>query len=260
MDLFSVIGLVGGLGLYAWGIIDGGSVGAFVNAHGIALVIGGTIFATMIYCPMQGFITALKGGLQVFRSSRSIDPTRAIDIMGSLVRGARQLGPEAVESEIRSVVDDGFFLRAYKTCLSSPDEASARNVLEREIIQTGNRHREIITLYKTLGTISPMMGLMGTVIGIVSVLRNISDPSMVGSSMGVAMSTAFYGIMLSGLIFTPMAGKLRLRSISELLSKEIIMEGMLALQFGNDPPSTLERKLLSYLTATSIGSRAKTAS
>ncbi|MBI4346908.1 MAG: MotA/TolQ/ExbB proton channel family protein [Elusimicrobia bacterium] len=258
MDLFSVIGLVGGLGLYAWGIVDGGSVGAFVNAHGIALVIGGTVFATMIYCPMHGFITAIKGGIQVFKSPRWVDPTRAIDIMSSLVRGARQLGPEAVENEIRSVVDDGFFLRAYKTCLSSPDEAAARNVLEREIIQTGNRHREIVNIYKTLGTISPMMGLMGTVIGIVSVLRNITDPAMVGASMGVAMSTAFYGILMAGLIFLPMAGKLRLRSIGELLSKEIIMEGMLALQFTTDPPSTLERKLLSYLTATSIGTRAKT--
>jgi chemotaxis protein MotA len=259
MDLFSVIGVFGGLGMYAWGVIDGQAVGAFLNAHGIVLVLGGTLFATMVNCPMHGFSTALKGGLQVFKSPSTVPPNRAIDILAGLVRAARQLGVEAVEREIRSVQDDGFFLRAYKTCLSSPDEASARNVLEREILQTGMRHREVITIYKTLGTISPMMGLLGTVIGIVSVLRNISDPNTVGSSMGVAMSTAFYGILLSGLIFTPMSGKLRLRSVAELLSKEIIMEGMLALQFTTEPPSTVERKLLSYLTAGSIGNRGKSA-
>lgn len=255
MDIFSVVGLLGGFAMYAWGVIDGGAVGAFLNAHGIVLVLGGTLFATMVYCPAHGFFTALKGGLQIFRAPQWVDPTRAIDVLSGLIRGARQLGVEAIEREIRSISDDGFFLRAYKTCQASPDEATARNVLERELLQTGLRHKEIITIYKTLGTISPMMGLLGTVIGIVSVLRNISDPSMVGSSMGVAMSTAFYGIMLSGLVFTPISGKLRLRSIAELLSKEIIMEGMLALQFTNDPPSTLERKLVSYLTAGSIGSR-----
>ena len=133
----------------------------------------------------------------------------------------------------------------------------ARNVIEREIIQTGMRHKEMGNVFKTLGMISPMMGLMGTVIGIVGVLRNISDPQMVGASMGVAMSTAFYGILLSGFIFTPLSGKLRLRSNSELLVKETIMEGLLAIRFTNAPPKVLERQLLSYLTARSIASRGK---
>ncbi|MDD3127329.1 MAG: MotA/TolQ/ExbB proton channel family protein, partial [Candidatus Izemoplasmatales bacterium] len=101
-------------------------------------------------------------------------------------------------------------------------------------------------------SVSPMMGLMGTVIGIVSVLRNISDPSRVGANMGVAMSTVFYGILLSGLFFNPMGGKLKSRSYLELLSKEIIMEALLTIAYSNMTPSEIERKMVGFLKSRMI--------
>ena len=258
MDFMSIIGISCGFGMYAWGIYEGGAMKAFLNPHGIVLVVVGTIFASMLTCPPESLLDFLRAGLRgVFMKPKGPDANDIITIVGNLAKAARQNGFDSLEKEVHSVPDDGFIMRAFRTCLTSPDEITARNILERELMQTDSRHREIIAVYKTMGLITPMMGLLGTVIGIVSVLRNISDPSQVGSSMGVAMSTAFYGILLSGFVFTPMAGKLRLRHHGELLGKELALEGLLALQFTNLSPRVIERRLISYLRGGAITSHLK---
>jgi len=252
MDFMTFIGLFGGLGLYSYGIIEGDSVKAFLNAHGILLVCGGTIAVTLIYCPAHMFVGVLQASMKLFFPTKLMKTEKLIDKICELAKKARMQGFDALDKDISSIKDDGFFLRAYHTCLTSPDEMSARNAIEREVIQLASRHKEVIAVYKVLGMVAPMMGLMGTVIGIVSVLKNISDPSKVGSSMGVAMSTVFYGILLAGLFFNPMAGKLRVRSGMEMLTKEIILEGLLAIQFSRLTPTELERRLVVYLQSRSI--------
>lgn len=247
MDFLAIIGIVGGLGMYAWGIIEGDSVAAFLNAHGIVLVIGGTLFATMIYCPPGIFFDVLRASSRIFFPAKMLSADKAVSLAVELGKKARQSGMDSLEADISAIKDDGFFLRTYHVCLTSSDEDSARNIIEREIIQMAGRHREVLGVFRTLGAVAPMMGLMGTVIGIVAVLRNISDPSRVGANMGVAMSTVFYGILLSGLFFNPMAGKLKSRSYLEIISKEIIMEGLLTIAFSNLTPSEIERKMIAFL-------------
>jgi len=252
MDVLAVLGIVCGLTMYAWGIVEGDSVAAFLNAHGIILVIGGTLFATMIYCPAGIFLDVFRAGLRIFFPAKIISSTKAVELAVELGKKARQSGMDSLEADISAIKDDGFFLRIYHVCLTSADEEAARNIIEREIIQMAGRHREVLGVYRTLGAVSPMMGLMGTVIGIVSVLRNISDPSRVGTNMGVAMSTVFYGILLSGLFFNPMSGKLKSRSYLELLSKEIIMEALLTIAYSNLTPSEIERKMIGFLKSRAI--------
>lgn len=252
MDFLAIFGILGGLGMYSWGIYEGHSVESFLNAHGIVLVIGGTLFATMIYCPPGIFFDVFRAGLRIFFPARVISSAKAVEIAVDLGKKARQSGMDSLESDVAAIKDDGFFLRTYHVCLTSSDEESARNIIERELIQMASRHREVLGVYRTLGAVSPMMGLMGTVIGIVAVLKNISDPSMVGRNMGVAMSTVFYGILLSGLFFNPLSGKLKSRSYLELLSKEIIMEAMLTIAYSNLTPSEIERKMIAFLKSRAI--------
>ncbi|MDD4005294.1 MAG: MotA/TolQ/ExbB proton channel family protein [Elusimicrobiaceae bacterium] len=252
MDVMALLGIICGLGMYSWGIIEGESVSAFLNAHGIVLVIGGTLFATMIYCPPGAFFDVFRAGMRIFFPAKVLSANKAVELAVELGKKARQSGMDSLESDVSAIKDDGFFLRTYHVCLTSADEETARNIIERELIQMAGRHREVLGVFRTLASVSPMMGLMGTVIGIVSVLRNISDPSRVGANMGVAMSTVFYGILLSGLFFNPMGGKLKSRSYLELLSKEIIMEALLTIAYSNMTPSEIERKMVGFLKSRMI--------
>lgn len=174
-------------------------------------------------------------------------PDEVLPIINRLAFKARQLGVLSIEDEAKNISDDGFLSRAIDVSLTTNDETLSRLTLEKEVARIRSRHLEIGNVFRTMGLLGPMFGLLGTLIGIISVLRNISNPESVGPAMAVAISSAFYGILLSNLICVPAAGKLRSRSMEELLSKEIIVEGLMDIFFSDRIPTMIEMRLLSYL-------------
>ena len=138
---------------------------------------------------------------------------------------------------------------AIDACLTTSDEKLAREILSQKIRQIRARHTEASNIFRTASILFPMFGLVGTLIGIVTVLKNISNPKNVGSAMAVALSTAFFGILAANLVCVPVAGKLRLRSLEEAMVKEIVAEGVLKIFFTSEIPTQITMYLESFLRA-----------
>ena len=247
MDLMTIIGMLGAVALLLTGIGGGAGLKAFINAHGILIVVGGTFFATMVNSSYKEIRDSLSAAFSLLLKPKHIPPEDVIPSLTRIATQARQKGALSIQDEGRDIGDDGFLSHAIEVCLSTNDEPTARVTLEREINHIRVRHREVGNIFRTAGLLSPMFGLLGTLIGIISVLRNISEPESVGPAMAIAISSAFYGILLANLVFVPGAGKLRTRSIEELLSKEMMMEGLLDAVFSDRIPVVIEMRLLSYL-------------
>jgi chemotaxis protein MotA len=244
MDLMTLVGLVGGAAVIGYGVFEGHSLSSFVNAHGVLLVLGGTSFAVMVNSSAGELADALRAGVALLRRSALPTPEEAIGRLVKLAHKARAQGALALRDEAKG---DRILARALQVCLTSPDLVTARDILVRDINNLKARHREVGNIFRTMGLLAPMFGLLGTLIGIVSVLRTMSDPKSVGPAMALALSSAFYGILLANLVCVPAAGKLRSRSLQEAFLQELVMEGVLAIVFTNEMPLFVHTRLQSFL-------------
>ena len=121
-----------------------------------------------------------------------------------------------------------------------------RNVLEAELQYLIERHKRGKQIFSSLGMYAPAFGMIGTLIGLIAMLQNLSDPANIGGGMAVALITTFYGSLVANLIFLPLAGKLQNRSDEEIIRKEMIIEGVIAIQYG-EHPKNIHRKLLNFI-------------
>lgn len=247
MDLTTLAGGLGAIALLLYGIMHEGALGAFMNLHGVTLVLGGTLCATMINSSPRDMANSFKAGISLLFKPKTIPAEDVLRHMTWMATKARQLGVLSLEEERKNIKDDGFLARAIDVCVTTNDETLSRLTLEEEIERIKKRHQEVGNVFRTMGLLGPMFGLLGTLIGIISVLRNISEPESVGPAMAVSISSAFYGILLANLFCVPAAGKLRSRSLDELVSKEIMKEGILDIFFSDRIPTMIEMRLLSFL-------------
>jgi len=212
------------------------------------LVVGGCLAATLIGTPGGLFFEAIRAAFGLFFKPRSIATSEAIKVVTDLAEKARRVGNLAIENDGQGV-GDGFLQLAIDACLATSDEKMAREIVSQKIRQIHIRHTETANVFRTMSVLFPMFGLIGTIIGIVTVLQNISNPKNVGPAMGVALSTAFFGILFSNLVCLPVAVKLRFRSGDELLIKELIAEGVLKIFFSAQIPSQIGMYLESFVRA-----------
>lgn len=249
MDWATLFGVVTGVAVIAYGVVESQSLSAFLNLHGAVLVVGGTLAAVFINTPGHLIGEAFRAGFSLFMSPGGLAPQAVIKLITDLAEKARRMGNLAIENDGQGV-GDGFLQTAIDACLTASDEKLAREILTQKIRQTYLRHTEIANVYRTMAVLFPMFGLVGTIMGIVTVLQHISNPKNVGSAMSVALSTAFFGILLSNLVCVPVAGKLRYRTGRETMIKEIIAEGVLRIFFTAEIPSQIGLYLESYIRKT----------
>ena len=245
MDLTTFGGFLVGILAIGYGLVSTQSLSAFLNFHGFVLVIGGTLAATLVNTPWALFRDAAKALRFVFFKPRGILAAEAILLVTQLAEKARKSGNLAIENDGQGV-GDGFLQISIDACLTTSDEKLAREILGQKLRQIKARHLEITNVYRTMTILFPMFGLVGTLIGIVTVLKNISNPKNVGPAMAVALSTAFFGILMAYMFCVPVSGKLRLRSIEEEASKEIMAEGVLKIFFTGQIPSQIGLYLEAY--------------
>ncbi len=247
ISFISIIGALMGIGVFWWGMTTGNVGKTFFNMHGLVLVVGGVIAATLVNSEAQDIWASVRALVSVFTNPKNPPAHSIITTMTDLSRKARKEGFISLHTEGNNV-GDGFLGKAIRVLIEGEgDMKAARWLLEKEINRTALRHREVQNIFRTVGILAPMFGLLGTLIGIVEVLNNFSDPRAVGPSMATAITSAFYGICLANLICVPVAGKLRQRTLNELLLKEMILEGLLAIYDG-EVPSGVEGKLATYLS------------
>ncbi len=200
----------------------------------VFVVIGGTLIATIISTPYRYVIKTIKNIYLFTREGDENNPDKVIAYIIEVAENVRKNGFRAFR-EVDEKIADGFLKRVCDAVVEYSDMQFVKSIMEQEINNGYDEINEISNVYRTMAILSPMFGLVGTLIGIIGVLKEISNPEMVGPSMSIAITSAFYGIFLSNMIFTPIANKIRARAIIHLKFKGMVLEGVLEIMKGSLP-------------------------
>jgi chemotaxis protein MotA len=245
MDTTSLIGIGAFLALIGTGAATGQLPSMFLNTHALIIVLGGSLSAVLISTPSREFVDALRSAASILRDGRYPDGKTTVAQIVALAQQVQTRGVAAFR-EVDPQAAGGYLARATAVALEYNDVEIVSNVLEREINATFDRQNESSGMFRTWGILAPMFGLLGTLVGIVGVLSEISQPEKVGGAMAISMTTAFYGIALSNMICVPIANKLRLRNMEELRARSLVRDGVVMMMRGT-LPLIVERKLSAEL-------------
>ena len=245
MDLATIIGFVGGIAMVLLGVFSSGSsIGGIIDIPSVIIVIGGSYMALWISCPMNmvmGIWGIIGRTLKIFDYGEK----NIVQNLVSLAEKARREGILALEEGLDDL-DDPFLKEGLRLMVDGNDASAIRAILENEMAQTEARHMQWAGILNQWAGYAPGWGMLGTVIGLIGMLNNIEDKSSLGPNMAVALITTLYGSMLANWLFGPLATKLLAQNSREMNSKEMVLEGILSIQAG-DNPRVLGQKLLTYL-------------
>ena len=239
MDLATILGMVVSFGLILAALMAGGDVMLFVDMPSVMIVFGGTIGATLTHYPLG---TVLKVGTVIRKTlvSKTPEPSAIIDQFMDYANRARREGILALESVVGGL-DDAYLKKGLQLTVDGLEPDAIQSIMETEINNTEARHETGIELAGALAAYAPALGMIGTVIGLVQMLKTMDDPSSIGPAMAVALITTFYGAVLANLVFLPIVGKLKHRSKEEVLIMEMQMEGVLGISRGENPRILMEK-------------------
>jgi chemotaxis protein MotA len=242
LDKASLTGIICGLTLIIVSILIGGDLQSFVNLPGLMIVIGGTLAAILITFQFDDVKSACKAAIFVF-SSRKLDANEVVATMVELCKVSRKQGLVALS---RLEFESAFLKKACMLIADGAKEDIIRDTLNIEIDSMKQRHTIQQDVFVKMSAYAPAFGMLGTLIGLVQMLQNLSDPDSVGPSMAVALLTTFYGSFFAFMICGPIAGKLKARTMSECISLEIMFAGATSIIQENNPTMVYE-KLSSYI-------------
>ncbi|RKY51386.1 MAG: motility protein A [Candidatus Neomarinimicrobiota bacterium] len=245
MDLATIVGILSGLGLIMYTIVSGGNLDIFIHIPSFMIVGGGTIAAILVNFPLKEVI----GVIGVVRKAFTRDETQALDIIDlfvSLSIKARREGILAIDKELHKI-DSDFMRIGLEMTVDGAEPETIKNAMEAELNYLIERHKKGQQIFLSLGAYSPAFGMIGTLMGLIAMLKTLDDPTGIGKGMALALITTFYGALAANLIFLPIAGKLKNRSDQEVAVKEMIIEGVLAIQYG-EHPKNINRKLLNFVS------------
>ena len=248
MDLASIIGLVLAFALMIYGMANGDygvtALPWFLDPASIFITFGGAFGSTLAGSTMQGFLTGMKSIALIFKVP-NLDSIGTIKQIIDLSNVARKEGLLALE-ESANALEDPFMKKGILLIVDGTDPELVRGILETELMNTDSRHQKNIELWKQLGTMGPAWGMIGTLIGLILMLKNLSDPDSIGPSMATALITTYYGSVLANWLSAPIVSKLTIFNEEEIQLKEIMIEGLLSIQAGENP-RVIEEKLKSFL-------------
>ena len=246
MDLSTIIGLFAFAALIFLGVVTKQLSAALFNPHAIFVVLGGCFVAMLINTPLKYLIKAVTELKDLMFNEESVNPQRIVPVMTELAEQCRKRGLSALKDADPNIAK-GFLGRAAQAALEYNDYNFVKQVMEQEINQGVDETGEVANVYRTMSVLMPMLGLLGTLIGIIGVLKDLANPESVGPAMAVAITSAFYGIFLANMVCVPIAGKIRLRIWLDVKMKSMILEGVLEIMKGSIP-IVVERRMQSYLS------------
>jgi len=244
MDPATLIGIVVSLGLVGWSILSGDGAMTFLNVPSIVIVFGGTVGATLVCFPMNN-VVGVMGILKKAFLIKEVSNKELISKLEELAQTARKQGLLSLQAATGSVEDE-FMKTGLQLVVDGQESDTIESILRTEISYIKSRHATGAEVLKAAGTYAPAFGMIGTVIGLIQMLQNMSDPSSIGPAMAVALVTTFYGALLSNVVFLPLVTKLQQRSAREVEQKNLIAEGLLSIQAG-DNPRILVQKLNGFV-------------
>lgn len=249
MDIGSVIGIVLAMALIVFGM--GSFVTAFIDLPSMMIVIGGTMGGTLVFFPLE----KLMGLGGVIKNVFFTKPQQTSSLIATIIDFAGRARREGILSlqNVGNEVDDEFFVKGIGLVVDGIEESAIGDIMANEIDFLEERHKSGADMLAAMGALSPAFGMIGTLIGLVIMLQNLSDTAAIGPAMAIALITTFYGALMANLIFIPFSGKLRVRSQQEVLMRRLTLEGVMAIAAGNNP-RIVEQKLNSFLSPNLRGS------
>jgi chemotaxis protein MotA len=248
MDKMTIIGLVAILLTILYVLAAGNILHMLFNPLALIIVYGGTFSATLIAYPwavIKEIVPSLR--IMLFPSKNSDkDMEDMIAKLSSLAEKARREGVESLAGEMPKI-NDRFLLHGLQMLVDGLEHDVIKDNLGREIFYTRHNQQKVSGAFRTMATVAPIFGLLGTLMGIVDMLRNLSNPSSMGAAMSNAVTATFYGIF-SANVFIPIATKLTDHSERDIIHKEMIAEGIMSIQQG-DVPLILRKKLTAFIMA-----------
>lgn len=244
MDIATVVGLVAGIFLVCVTIVLGGNVVIFINLPSAIMVFGGTIAATLVNFPMSdvtGVFTTVKNTFTHKETPIEVIIEKLIEF----ATVARREGILALEGKAADAGDD-FLQKSVQLAIDGTAPELIKDILTTEIAFMEDRHVMAQGILSAMAAFAPAFGMIGTLIGLVSMLATLDDPSKIGGGMAIALLTTLYGAIIANLFCLPMLGKLKIRTANELLQKEVVIEGILSIQSG-DNPRVVEQKLKAFV-------------
>ena len=239
MDIATIIGVVCGFACIIVAVAGGGAAAMFIHIPSMLIVVGGMVSAVLIHFSLgQALRIVPIVKKTVFCQLPS--QQQLIQDMVNYSAISRRDGALALEQQVAGVKDP-FLLKAMQLIVDGQDAAVIESALSLEIQYLQERHADGKKILEFMGAAAPAFGMIGTLIGLVSMLQSLSDPSGLGQGMAVALITTFYGALLANLIFIPLAGKLGIRSKQETLIREMIAEGAIGIARGESPTAVRER-------------------
>jgi chemotaxis protein MotA len=245
LDIATLIGIVMAFGLIVWAINLGGSLGQFVDMPSLAIVVGGTLAAILAHTPLPKVLKMI-GVIKKTVLFSAPQPNAVIGKMVGYAERARREGILALEDDSENEPDE-FLRKGLRLAVDGTDPQLLEKILLTDVAQIEARHQEGKKILEAGGAFAPAFGMIGTLVGLVNMLASMDDPSGIGSGMATALITTFYGAVLANAFFLPLAGKLATRSEEEMLVKQMIIDGIMAIQSG-DSPRIVEEKLRSFLS------------
>jgi len=237
MDFASIAGILSGLSLIVVAIFLRGDLTNFLNIPGLMIVLGGTIASILLTFPFKDVIKAFQAAFFVLYEPK-VDPNDMVKTIIKLSNISRRQGIFTL-GKIKT--NNLILKKGCNLIADGAEEDVIRNALRTEIESLKHRHFNIQDVFTKMATFSPAFGMIGPLIGLVQMLDKLSDPATIGPAMAVALLTTFYGSILSTLFFLPIAGKLKARTMTEVINMEIIFEGAIAMLQNNNPLMVFER-------------------
>ena len=245
MDLASIVGLSFSAIVVIWGMVLGGDVKAFWDAPSVLIVLGGTLGAAMLANPIERTKNLLNILKHAFVSEQ-IDMIGLIQTLVSFAEKARREGLLALEEDAGQL-DDEFMRKSIQLVVDGTDPELVKSILDTEIGLLEERHSSNKGYIDSIAELGPAFGMLGTLIGLIQMLGNLSDPDALGPGMAVALITTFYGSLMANMFAIPMGKKLVQNSSREILCRELMVEGILSIQAGENP-RIVEEKLKVFLS------------
>jgi chemotaxis protein MotA len=242
VDIATLVGLLAAFGFIGFSITFGGPIILFISVPSLLIVVGGTFGATLMRITLADFLGSFKVGLKAF-SYKIDNPQNLIEEAVEMATIARKEGLLALEGR---EISNSFLEKGITLCIDGHSPEVVSNMLSNDINMTIERHNKGSDMFKAMGVYAPAFGMIGTLIGLVQMLANMSDPAAIGPAMAIALLTTLYGAVIANAFASPLSEKLRLISASERLNRSLILESISAIQDGTNP-RVMQQLLYAFL-------------
>ncbi len=247
MDIGSLLGFVLCFAMLVFGLISAGGVAGltdYLDLPSAIITFGGSFAATMTQFNIMDYVAGLKSFTLIFKLP-TVNASDMIKKIIELSNVARKEGLLSLE-EAAGDLDEPYLKKGILLIVDGTDPDLVRAIMETELVNTEARHKNLIGFWEALGSMGPAWGMIGTLVGLVNMLNNMGDAASIGPAMAVALITTLYGSLLANWICIPVAGKLKADNATEMMMKEVMIEGLLSIQAGENP-RVIEEKLKSFL-------------